>query len=46
MDIGGFSKDLHVISPDMSRIFILDNSPGAYRGNPGMLPYVCVDELF
>ena len=35
IDIGGFSKDLTVISPDLSKIFILDNSPGAYRGNPG-----------
>jgi len=34
MDIGGFSKDLSVISPDLSRIFILDNSPGAYKTNP------------
>ena len=34
MDIGGFSKDLGVICQDMTRIFILDNSPGAYRGNP------------
>ncbi|XP_057303642.1 CTD nuclear envelope phosphatase 1A-like [Hydractinia symbiolongicarpus] len=34
VDIGGFSKDLTVITQDLSRIFILDNSPGAYKGNP------------
>ncbi|XP_066923652.1 CTD nuclear envelope phosphatase 1A-like [Clytia hemisphaerica] len=34
VDIGGFSKDLTVISPDLSKVFILDNSPSAYRGNP------------
>jgi len=32
--ISGFSKDLTIINPDLSRIFILDNSPGAYKGNP------------
>lgn len=34
VDISGFSKDLTLINPDLSRIFILDNSPGAYKGNP------------
>uniref|UniRef100_T2MI72 protein-serine/threonine phosphatase n=1 Tax=Hydra vulgaris TaxID=6087 RepID=T2MI72_HYDVU len=34
MDNGAFSKDLTVINPDLSKIFILDNSPGAYRGHP------------
>lgn len=33
-DIGGFSKDLTRIYPDLSRVFILDNSPGAYKCNP------------
>ena len=37
MDNGAFSKDLTVINPDLSRIFILDNSPGAYRGHPRKL---------
>jgi CTD nuclear envelope phosphatase 1 len=34
MDMYGYTKDLTVILPDLSNIFILDNSPGAYRSNP------------
>lgn len=34
-DLGSYTKDLSAISPDLSSIFILDNSPGAYRGYPG-----------
>ncbi|UYV68708.1 CTDNEP1 [Cordylochernes scorpioides] len=33
MDFGSFTKDLSAISRDLS-IFILDNSPGAYRSYP------------
>jgi len=33
-DLGGYSKDLSSICPDLSSIFILDNSPGAYRQFP------------
>ncbi|KAI5752474.1 hypothetical protein M8J77_017282 [Diaphorina citri] len=33
--LGSYTKDLSAISPDLSSIFILDNSPGAYRGFPG-----------
>ena len=31
----GYIKDLTLISSDLSSIFILDNSPSAYRLNPG-----------
>uniref|UniRef100_A0A1I8I6R9 FCP1 homology domain-containing protein n=2 Tax=Macrostomum lignano TaxID=282301 RepID=A0A1I8I6R9_9PLAT len=31
VDNGGFTKSLSSISPDLSSVFILDNSPGAYR---------------
>ncbi|PAV63000.1 hypothetical protein WR25_03891 [Diploscapter pachys] len=34
MDYGGYTKDLSAIHPDLSSIFILDNSPGAYRKFP------------
>eukprot|EP00112_Aurelia_sp_Birch-Aquarium-sp1_P000930 Seg1091.10 transcript_id=Seg1091.10/GoldUCD/mRNA.D3Y31 product="CTD nuclear envelope phosphatase 1A" protein_id=Seg1091.10/GoldUCD/D3Y31 len=33
VDIFGFTKDLRIISSDLSSIFIIDNSPGAYREN-------------
>eukprot|EP00794_Sanderia_malayensis_P015245 gene15245-16819_t len=33
VDIFGFTKDLRIISSDLSNIFIIDNSPGAYREN-------------
>ncbi|CAI4221488.1 unnamed protein product [Auanema sp. JU1783] len=34
MDYGGYTKDLSAIHHDLSSIFILDNSPGAYRKFP------------
>ncbi|CAJ0931833.1 unnamed protein product, partial [Mesorhabditis belari] len=34
MDYGGYTKDLSAIHSDLSSIFILDNSPGAYRNFP------------
>lgn len=37
LDYGAYTKDLSAISDDLSSIFILDNSPGAYRAYPGML---------
>uniref|UniRef100_A0A1B6CCV0 CTD nuclear envelope phosphatase 1 homolog n=1 Tax=Clastoptera arizonana TaxID=38151 RepID=A0A1B6CCV0_9HEMI len=33
-DLGSYTKDLSAISPDLANIFILDNSPGAYRSYP------------
>ncbi|KAG9511199.1 CTD nuclear envelope phosphatase 1A, partial [Fragariocoptes setiger] len=33
-DFGSYTKDLSAIEPDMSKVFILDNSPGAYRAYP------------
>ncbi|XP_075237056.1 CTD nuclear envelope phosphatase 1-like protein dullard isoform X2 [Lycorma delicatula] len=33
-DLGCYTKDLSAISADLSSIFILDNSPGAYRTYP------------
>ena len=35
LDIGSYTKDLSAICADLSKIFILDNSPGAYKGYPG-----------
>lgn len=34
LDIGSYTKDLSAINKDLSKILILDNSPGAYRGFP------------
>lgn len=34
LDLGSYTKDLSNISHDLSSIFILDNSPGAYRSYP------------
>ncbi|KAA0201702.1 hypothetical protein HAZT_HAZT005073 [Hyalella azteca] len=31
LDYGSYTKDLSAICPDLSSVFILDNSPGAYR---------------
>ncbi|KAF5282338.1 hypothetical protein FQR65_LT14327 [Abscondita terminalis] len=33
-DLGSYTKDLSAICNDLSSIFILDNSPGAYRAYP------------
>merc|ERR1711915_465696 len=34
LDFGSYTKDLSAICADRSSIFILDNSPGAYRAYP------------
>lgn len=34
LEYGSYTKDLSAISPDLASIFILDNSPGAYRAFP------------
>jgi len=34
LDFGSYTKDLSAISADLSSVFILDNSPGAYRAYP------------
>ncbi|RWS21334.1 TFII-F-interacting CTD phosphatase: including NLI-interacting factor-like protein, partial [Leptotrombidium deliense] len=34
LDYGSYTKDLSSITNDLSSIFILDNSPGAYRAYP------------
>ena len=34
MDYGSYTKNLELISMDLSSIFILDNSPSAYRSYP------------
>ncbi|KAK2153267.1 hypothetical protein LSH36_302g02037 [Paralvinella palmiformis] len=34
LDFGSYTKDLSAISSDLSSIFILDNSPGAYKAYP------------
>nr|AAM48350.1 LD08201p [Drosophila melanogaster] len=33
-DYGSYTKDLSAICSDLNRIFIIDNSPGAYRCFP------------
>lgn len=35
LDYGSYTKDLSTIVDDLSSVFILDNSPGAYRAFPG-----------
>ena len=42
MDFNGYTKDLSSVCQDLSSIFIVDNSPAAYRGNPGELNYLSV----
>ncbi|CAH1775176.1 unnamed protein product [Owenia fusiformis] len=34
LDFGSYTKDLSAISTDLSSVFIVDNSPGAYRAYP------------
>lgn len=34
LEFGSYTKDLSAICPDLSSVFILDNSPGAYRAYP------------
>ncbi|TRY79321.1 hypothetical protein TCAL_09801 [Tigriopus californicus] len=34
LDYGSYTKDLSAINADLASIFILDNSPGAYRSYP------------
>jgi len=36
LDFGSYTKDLSAICPDLASVFILDNSPGAYRAYPGL----------
>lgn len=40
-DLGSYTKDLSAICNDLSSVFILDNSPGAYRSYPGK--YIIVE---
>ena len=35
LEFGSYTKDLSAICSDLSSVFILDNSPGAYRAYPG-----------
>lgn len=34
LDYGSYTKDLSTITDDLSSVFIIDNSPNAYRGYP------------
>lgn len=47
LDYGSYTKDLAAICPDLASIFILDNSPGAYRQYPGGCSecFLCTDYL-
>ena len=44
LDFGSYTKDLSAICPDLSSVFILDNSPGAYRAYPGSDSYILPEE--
>ena len=35
LDSGSYTKDLSAVSADLSSVFIVDNSPGAYKLYPG-----------
>ena len=37
LEFGSYTKDLSAICSDLSSVFILDNSPGAYRAYPGKI---------
>ena len=39
-ELGSYTKDLSAITGDLSNIFILDNSPGAYKGYPGTCAFI------
>ena len=39
LDFGSYTKDLSAICSDLASVFILDNSPGAYRSYPGQFCY-------
>ena len=46
-EFGCYTKDISAICSDLSSVFILDNSPGAYRAYPGntpLLTYNCLQE--
>jgi len=38
-EMGSYTKDLSAICSDLSSVFILDNSPGAYRAYPRKYVY-------
>ena len=40
LDFGSYTKDLSAICADLSSVFILDNSPGAYRSYPGKIGWM------
>ena len=40
LEAGSYTKDLSAINRDLSSIFILDNSPVAYRAYPGKKAYI------
>lgn len=39
-DFGSYTKDLSAVCNDLSSVFILDNSPGAYKAYPGNSLYI------
>lgn len=39
-EMGSYTKDLSAICSDLASVFILDNSPGAYRAYPRK--YICI----
>jgi len=46
-EMGSYTKDLSAICSDLTSVFILDNSPGAYRAYPRKYIYMNLNyELF
>lgn len=41
-ELGSYTKDLGAICNDLSSVFILDNSPGAYRAYPGQFQRILI----
>jgi len=41
-EMGSYTKDLSAICSDLSSVFILDNSPGAYRAYPRKYIYIYI----
>jgi len=44
-EMGSYTKDLSAICSDLSSVFILDNSPGAYRAYPRKYIYIYIYKI-
>ena len=45
LDFGSYTKDLSAICSDLASVFILDNSPGAYRSYPGTIQTLALTKI-